>query len=190
MTATRAPAATSIRAIVVPMPPVAPVRITTRSSSSPAAARSASCSSPISSCIRSLPSLPSRRSQPSAQTFRYAFSSYGCAAATSSTRSRPSPGAVGSDRWPVAASISGLPGHELGGPRIVERIEMLLDQEVRDARGELQAERRRDRAAALMGRDPRAGRAGEVGDAPASRRSRRATSARAARSRRRPPWRA
>ena len=46
-----------------------------------------------------------------------------------------------------------MPGDELARPRLVEGVEMLLDQEVRDARRELQADRSRDRPAALMRRD-------------------------------------
>src|SRR5262249_35975223 len=49
------------------------------------------------------------------------------------------------DRW--------MPGDEVAGPRLVEGIEMLLDEEVGEARRELQADRGRHRPTALVGRD-------------------------------------
>ena len=46
-----------------------------------------------------------------------------------------------------------MPGDEVAGPGLVEGVEMLLDQEVRHAGGELQADGGGDRAAALVRRD-------------------------------------
>ena len=48
----------------------------------------------------------------------------------------------------------GRPGHEVAGPGLVERVEVLLDQKVRHAGGQLQAHCRCYGTAALMRRDP------------------------------------
>ncbi len=76
----------------------------------------------------------------------------------------PRPGASGSDRWPVRRIDRRVPGDEIVGPRLVEGVEMLLDQEVGHAGGELQADRRRHRSAALVRRDVAAMGERDIGD--------------------------
>ena len=74
------------------------------------------------------------------------------------------PRRVGIDRCPLSGLIVG-PRSPVARPGLIKRIEMLLDQEVWHDGGQLQADGRRDRAAALMRRDPGAVGAGEFATA-------------------------
>ena len=99
-------------------PLVAPVEDERRArqGAPPGGARKASLpGSTASACIR-CPFPAEAPSQPLAQTSRYAFWSYGCSSATSSTTSTPSPGASGSDEMAGLAIDRRAPRHEVERP--------------------------------------------------------------------------